>query len=66
MKKSVLLFVILACISLGACSNDDTPPKAKENVFKEQTDAMEKAKQVENVIQQSADQQQQQIDAESK
>lgn len=67
----VLTWLVMAAL-LSACSGGDTPASAspkkgtvsKDNVFKADVDAMAKAKGAEKIIQDAAEQQRQDIDAE--
>jgi len=61
MYKYVLL-VTLACL-MSACSDSDKPQKVEQDhVWKEQTDMIDKAKDVEQLLNDTAKQQQKLID----
>ncbi|HYD33913.1 MAG TPA: hypothetical protein VEA39_05025 [Methylophilaceae bacterium] len=59
MKRSILILSLVW--PLAACSPSDPAPKVAEN----QRKALDQAKQVEEVLQQSADQTHQQVDEQS-
>ncbi len=62
--KIILTVLILASVN-GCDKKDDTPPPAKApdtGVFKTQLEALDQAKQVEQVLQSGADQQHQKIE----
>lgn len=66
MKTIYTVLFIAATLIAGGCSGDKSSTSAKENVFKTQTDAMNKAKQVESEVMKQAQQQQQAIDQQTK
>jgi outer membrane PBP1 activator LpoA protein len=59
---TVFRIVVMACL-LAACS--DKSPDKGEHVWKEQTDTIKKAEQVNDVLKQSADAQRKQIEEQS-
>jgi len=61
MKYSLLL---LMSILINGCSDDNNPQK-NDHVWKEQTQAIEKAKAVEGLLQDSAEEQRRQIQDQS-
>lgn len=61
MKPSNYSILLLACLSLLACSPDNDA-NAKTKLFEEQRSALEKAKGVENIIQQQTKDLQQNTD----
>ena len=52
MKKKVLLpvWIILALPAISACSNDEPQDEVQDNVLQHQIDAMDKAKEVEGML----------------
>lgn len=64
-----VLFKIFTCALMllaAACNDNSSQPKtAGSEVFKTQTDALQKAKQVEQVLQDEAQQQREKIDSQS-
>ena len=60
LKKSILLFLILPLLLVIGCS-DKQDHKIKDHVWKEKTDAINKAKAVEQLIQNNDLKQQQEI-----
>lgn len=60
-----VLFIALTLIA-GGCSGDKSNTSTKENVFKTQTEAVKKAKQVESEVMKQAQQQQQAIEQQTK
>jgi hypothetical protein len=69
MKKSFLLF-LLPLFWISGCSNEqetvDSELSNKGLIFEKQTEALEKAKQVEKILQQGADRNRQIIEEQSK
>lgn len=63
MKYSLLLLLAFM-LGLAACGKNEEKPA--ESVFKTQTDALEKAKQVEQIIQQQDIEQRRQMDEQSR
>ncbi len=70
MNRSRWLGAILM-VAIGGCSGDEEPaaqsqaPAAKEQLFQVQADALEKAKDVEQILQQAADAQRLKIEQQS-
>ena len=65
MNKSTLAIIALS-LFLSACSDDKQPSPttmSEDNVFKGQVDALNKAKGVEDTLQNSFDQQREKIDS---
>ena len=63
MKLIFKIMSILWFISITGCGEQDNPPKAADPVvFKTQLDALDKAKQVERMVQDAAAQQRKTID----
>ena len=60
MKKTCML-LLAAVILMAGCSDDDSEAK-KAHVWKEQTDTMNKARAVEETLQNSADAERKQIE----
>ncbi len=60
----LLIVVLLNTLLISACSDNEDAPE-KDHVWKEQTETLDKAKEIEAIIQNSADQQKQQIEEES-
>ena len=58
--RHALLFSALLALLLAACSRDDQPPPPK--LFESQRNALDKAKGLEDQVQQQADQQLRDID----
>lgn len=58
--RLILLLAALCSLLLSACDREEQPPPPK--LFESQRNAMDKAKGVENTLQQQADQQLQNID----
>jgi len=59
--------ILLAVFALTGCSNDGSEPTSKETettVFDSQVHAIDKTRNIENVLQQSADERQNQLDVE--
>lgn len=48
-KKLNTIFLVLACLFITACGSDDDQAKG-EHVWKEQTDTIDKAKEVEGML----------------
>jgi hypothetical protein len=66
MKILFKIAITTLLLLTAACNNDAQSSKAaNKEVFKTQTEALEKAKQVEQVIQDGAQQQREKIDAQS-
>jgi outer membrane lipoprotein-sorting protein len=59
MKISVALLLTLSCLLLLACSPDNTPPA---KLFEEQRSALDKAKAVEETVQQQNQNMQQNLE----
>lgn len=67
MTLIIKVAVILMLVSITGCDKDDKPVKAVDTaVLKTQLETLEQAKQVEQVIQDAAEQQRQKIEAETK
>ena len=49
-----ILVCILSFVWLGGCSEDKAPPELEDTVFDAQIEALDKARQVENVLQERA------------
>lgn len=64
MKTLYILIFLVGTLSLSGCSGDKS--NTNENVFKEQTKAIEKAKQVENEVMKQAEQQKQAIEQQTR
>ncbi len=69
MKKYYLLLLVPPLLLIVGCSSEqdkttEEPPK-KVQIFKEQTEALEKAKNVENILQMGADRNQKIIEEQS-
>lgn len=62
MKIIYTLFFLAFTFSLSGCSGDKSNSSTQENVFKTQTDAMNKAKKVEAEVLKQAQQQQQAVE----
>jgi len=65
--KYLLLLLTLAIFSLTGCTDDGSATKAKEDkatVFDGNLKALDKARNIENVLQKSADKRQEDLDAE--
>ena len=60
-----IFILIAAIVMLVGCSDDDAQNK-ETHVWKEQTDAMNKARAVEGVLQDSADAEQKQIEEQAR
>ena len=61
------IVILLAVFTLAGCSNDGpeaTSTEAETTVFDSQVHAIEKTRNIENVLQQSADERQSQLDVE--
>lgn len=61
------IVILLAVFALAGCSNDGSeaaPKKVETTVFDSQVQTIDKARNVENVLQQSADDRQSQLDVE--
>jgi len=56
-----LTVICLSALMMTACSDDSADKVEKDHVWKEQTDMIDKAKNVENLLQDAADAQQQKI-----
>ena len=63
MKLSIRVAAILALLAITGCGQDDEPVKAADTgVLKTQLETLEQAKQVEQVVQDAAEQQRQKIE----
>ncbi|MBQ0724095.1 MAG: hypothetical protein KBT50_00900 [Cycloclasticus sp.] len=65
--KHLFIVVCLAIVSLTACTDDGSATKAKEKeatVFDSQLNALDKTRNIENVLHQNADQRQNNLDVE--
>jgi len=62
--KYLSVLMVLAVLVLTACADDDSAGKAKKEttVFDSQLNALDKTRQIENVLQQSADERQNTLD----
>ena len=62
--KYLSVLMVLALIVLAACTDGDRASKAKKEttVFDSQLNALDKARQIENVLQQSTDERQNTLD----
>jgi uncharacterized protein YcfL len=67
MTKKYRLILLIPFLLIGGCSSgdDETTQSNKEHVFSDQTQAIEKAKGVEQVLQTEADKQRQAIEEQS-
>jgi hypothetical protein len=67
MTKKYRLILLIPFLLIGGCSNgdDETTQSNNEHVFSDQTQALEKAKGVEQVLQTEADKQRQAIEEQS-
>jgi hypothetical protein len=67
MTKKYRLILFIPFLLIGGCSSgdDETTQSNKEHVFSDQTQALEKAKGVEQVLQTEADKQRQAIEEQS-
>lgn len=54
------LILLMSILALNGCTEDNDPQK-KDHVWKEQTEAIEKARAVEGMLQESAEAQRRQI-----
>ena len=61
-----IFFILLTLLLLMAGCSDDDAEARKEHVWKEQTDAINKAKAVEGVLQDSADAERKKIEDQTK
>jgi len=69
MKKQQILIFMSLFIVIGCSSEDSSPTKSKpsnEHIFKNQVQAIEKAKEVEVLLQNAADQQRKAIEEQTK
>lgn len=67
MKSSVKVIALMAAIVAGGCDKQEEPAKLEgAAVFKAQQEALDKAKQVEGVIQDASDRQRGLIDEQSR
>jgi hypothetical protein len=63
--KSFLMLMAIAMVSLMGCTDDGSATKeVKITVFDSQLNALDKTRNIENVLQQSADERQNEIDVE--
>ena len=60
-----VVFLVFTLVVMG-CSGDKSNANTQENVFKTQTDAMKKAKQVESEVMKQAQQQQQAVEQQTR
>ena len=63
--KYLMLFIAVTMFTLVACSNDGSATsteKEKKTVFDSQVNALEKTRNIENILQKSADKRQDELD----
>lgn len=60
-----VLYIIVSCLILFGCSDESSNSSQKDHVWKEQTDTIDKAKEVEGMLLESATATRQAIDKES-
>ena len=66
--KLLFVFMLTSVIFVSACQDDNADShdaKSRDHVWKEQTDMLEKAKAVEGILKESAEDQRQQIQNEA-
>jgi len=59
--KNLLTVFLLICLNICGCSDNSDTQAKKDHVWKEQTEAIEKARAVEGMLQDSAEAQRRQI-----
>ncbi len=68
MKRSAQLFLVLSAVLLSACSNESDEQgevRKDDHVWKAQTEALEKARNVDKLLQDAAEKQRKKIDEQS-
>ena len=68
MQKSAKVFLIISVVLLGACSNESEErreARTDDHIWKTQTDALDKARSVDKLIQDGAEKKRKKIDEQS-
>lgn len=66
MRTSFFVAAMLSVLLVAGCDSTESPKPPGERMFDSQRQALEKAQEVEGIVQQQADRQRQQIDRESR